>query len=52
MVNLQQKRLDLVQRPAEVGLDVEMVLAGAASAVDYIDVIQDKAGGNGKGKSK
>ena len=46
MVNLHQKRLDLVQRSAEVGLDIEMVLAGAASAVDYIGVIQDKGGGN------
>ena len=35
-----------------VGLDVEMTLEGAASGVDYIDVIQDKQGGNGKGKSE
>ena len=35
----------------EVGLDVDMVLDGAATGTDYIDVIQDKENDQGKGKS-
>ncbi len=42
---------DAIAATVEVGLDVEMRLEGPVSGVDYIDVIQDKAGGNGKGKS-
>ncbi|MFC1962741.1 Ig-like domain-containing protein [Chloroflexota bacterium] len=42
---------DAIAETVEVGLDVEMLLEGTASGVDYIDVIQDKENGNGKGKS-
>ncbi|MFC1977620.1 hypothetical protein ACFLWS_05080 [Chloroflexota bacterium] len=43
---------DAIAATVDVGLDVEMTLTGAASGVDYIDVIQDKENGNGKGKSE
>ena len=43
---------DDIAATVDVGLDVEMVLLGSASGVDYIDVIQDKENGNGNGKSK
>jgi CshA-type fibril repeat protein len=42
---------DAIAATVAVGLDVEMVLEGPVSGVDYIDVIQDKANGNGQGKS-
>lgn len=42
---------DAIAATVEVGLDVEMMLEGPIPGADYIDVIQDKAGGNGKGKS-
>lgn len=43
---------DDIADTVDIGLDEEMVLEGAASAVDYIDVIQDKQNDNGKGKSE
>ena len=42
---------DAIAATVAVGLDVEMILEGPISGVDYIDVIQDKTGGSGKGKS-
>jgi hypothetical protein len=43
---------DAIAATVAVGLDVEMRLEGRVSGVDYIDVIQDKANGNGRGKSE
>ena len=43
---------DAIAATVDVGLDVAMELLGPVSGVDYIDVIQDKAGGSGKGKSE
>ncbi|MFC1901880.1 hypothetical protein ACFLX3_03020 [Chloroflexota bacterium] len=42
---------DAIAETVGVGLDVEMVLGGIASGVDYIDVIQEKQNGQGNGKS-
>jgi hypothetical protein len=42
---------DAIATTVSVGVDVEMTLEGPVSGMDYIDVIQDKDGDSGKGKS-
>jgi hypothetical protein len=43
---------DAIAATVAVGLVVEMRLEGRVSGVDYIDVIQDRANGKGRGKSE